>query len=177
MPQNDTKYQQQFEILFKQYFNPLFNYINSQLKNEEDSREIVQNTFLKIWNYRGKIEYDSPAIKSYLYTTSKNSLIDFIRKRKRQGNEKVELDKVENLLVEEKEEALTQEMIKDEIIKSLGALKPKTRKIFELNKFKGMTYEEVANTLDISKRAVEDNIARAIKILRRELKENSQLFE
>lgn len=176
MPQNDFKYQQQFEILFKKYFNPLYNYINSQLKNEEDSREIVQNTFLKIWNYRGKIEYDSVAIKSYLYTTAKNSLIDFIRKKKRQGNEKLDLDKIEHILVEEDDKKLSDLVIMEEIVKALGALKPKTRKIFELNKFNGLTYEEIANKLGISKRAVEDNISRAMKILRVELKENKRLF-
>ena len=61
MSPSDKKYSQQFDELFREYFEPLLNYINVQLKNIEDSREIVQSTFLNIWNYRGKIDMDSPA--------------------------------------------------------------------------------------------------------------------
>jgi len=174
--QDDIKYKKEFEVLFKKYFNPLFNYINHQLNNPEDSREVVQNTFLKIWNYRGKIELDSPAIKSYLYTTAKNTLIDFIRKRKRTISNTLDIEHSEGSMLAEDESPLSPFVIQEEILKAIEYLKPKTKKIFILNKFEGYTYKEIADHLQISKRAVEDNIARALVILREKLKDNPNLI-
>ena len=70
-----------FEIIFKEYFNPLVNFVNRYLNNYENSREVVQNTFVKIWNYRHQIEVKT-STKAYLYQMTKNSMIDFIRSKK-----------------------------------------------------------------------------------------------
>lgn len=67
-------------------------------------------------------------------------------------------------------------MIRQEIMKSLEKLKPKMRKIFSLSKIEGLTYNEISSYLNISKRAVEDNVARALKILKEDLKDNEVIF-
>jgi len=62
------------------------------------------------------------------------------------------------------------------MIKILNKLKPKMKKIFSLCKIEGLTYGEAAAYLDISKRAVEDNIAKALVLLREDLKQNELVF-
>jgi RNA polymerase sigma-70 factor (ECF subfamily) len=56
-------------------------------------------------------------------------------------------------------------------------LKDKPREIFRLNKFEGLTYEEIADYLNVSKRSVEDNVAKVSNHLKEKLKNHSYFFE
>lgn len=160
-----------FEEIFREYFEVLCNYVNRYINNWENSREIIQNTFMKIWANREKIEINN-TVKNYLYKSSKNTMIDFIRKNK----QTVELtgEALSFAEKEDNESALDQELIKQSIIEGLETLKPKNRKIFELSKFEGLTHKEIASHLEISERSVEDNIARAFKILKAYLETNKK---
>jgi len=167
--------EQTFEEVFKQYFNPLVNYINSHINNWEDSREIVQNTFLKIWEVRERLDIDT-SLKSYLYQASKNGMIDFIRMSKRNFAAKEGL-KMKITEIENEEDILDAYVIRQELKKALENLKPKNREIFILHKIEGLTHKEIANHLHISVRAVEDNVKRATVLLRDLLKKNERIFQ
>ncbi len=161
-----------FEEIFKKFFGPLCNYVNSYIKDWESSREIVQTTFLKIWENKERIEVNA-SIQSYLYSAVRNRMIDHIRSR----NKREELkDKLQPVEIEDNPEMLNSFLIRQEIMKSLEKLKPKMRKIFSLSKIEGLTYGEIASYLNISKRAVEDNVARALRLLKEDLKDNEVIF-
>lgn len=101
-------------------------------------------------------------------------MIDFIRKNKQE----VELSEELIATIEDKDskEGIDAATIKRGIIRGLKTLKPKNRKIFELSKFEGLTHKEIANHLDISERSVEDNVARALKLLKIYLENNENIF-
>ena len=103
-------------------------------------------------------------------------MIDHIRKDKTYrdytGNEELVIHK----LYQEKADELKPFIIRKHILKAMEKLKPKNRKIFELHKLEGLTYKEIATHLDISERSVEDNIARALRLLREELKDKVDLI-
>ena len=63
------------------------------------------------------------------------------------------------------------------ILDAMELLKPKCKEIFWLHKFEGLTQQEIADHLDISKRAVEDNISRALRTLKDALKDRVYLNE
>ncbi len=164
--------EENFEHTFKTYFGPLCNYVNSHIKDWEGSREIVQATFMKIWENKDAIEVTTTA-KTYLYSAVKNRMIDYIRANKRRG----EVEDDQNFEeVEEDANLMDSMLLRQEIFKSLNKLKPKMKKIFSLCKIEGLTYGEAAAYLDISKRAVEDNIAKALVLLREDLKQNELVF-
>lgn len=161
-----------FEEVFKTYFGPLCNYVNSFIKDWEASREIVQGTFLKVWENKDSIDINTSA-KSYLYSAVRNRMIDHIR-----ANKKLE-DYKNTVNVDDIDENITHMdsyLIREEILKSMDKLKPKMRKIFSLSKIEGLTYNEIAAYLNISKRAVEDNVAKALRLLKEDLQENEVLF-
>lgn len=141
------------------------------MKNWEESREVVQATFMKIWETREKIDINT-SIKSYLYSSARNKMIDCIR-----ANGRLEEFKKNNPAIEAEENSqeLDPFIIRQEILQSLDKLKPKMKKIFSLSKIEGLTYSEIASYLGISKRSVEDNVARAIHILRQDLMQNEHL--
>ena len=161
-----------FESVFKQYFGPLCNYVNSQIRDWESSREIVQGAFMKIWESRDSIVINT-SVKSYLYSTVRNRMIDAIRYNKKLAEYK---DKVDTKQIGDDDDELNPHMIREEILAAMDRLKPKMKKIFSLSKIEGLTYSEIAVYLDISKRTVEDNVARALAILRDDLKKNEHLF-
>ena len=161
-----------FEQVFKSYFGPLCNYVNSYIKDWENSREIVQGVFLKIWEGRDNLEINT-SVKSYLYSSVRNRMIDHIRSDKKAKEYADTLDP-EGISNEEKE--MDSFLIREEILKSMEKMKPKTKKIFALSKMEGLTYAEIASYLNISKRAVEDNVAKALKHLKEDLAKNSEIF-
>ena len=71
---------QAFDSLFRKYHNKLFGFAFSLLKNREDSKEIVQEVFCRIWDKRHKMD-SSKSFKSFLFTVSYNLIFDQLRIR------------------------------------------------------------------------------------------------
>lgn len=164
-----------FESIFKEYFNPLVNFVNKYLNNFENSREVVQMTFVKLWANRSNLEVRS-SVKSYLFQTTKNTMIDYIRKNKNILNAKELENSIATEFIDEQNENLDPYIIRAAVEKCLNNLKPKAREIFNLNKFEGLTYEEIAEYMKISKRSVEDNMSKIMIYLKEELKNHPDIF-
>lgn len=147
------------------------NFVNSRIRNIENSEEIVQDTFTKLWENRDKLTIKT-SLKSYLYQATRNSMIDFIRRSK---NDPGSLpDHLE--FVDFEDEKIDIYLVRAKIEEALETLKPKNKEIFILNKFEGLTYKEIADYLEMSERGIEDNIARANKQLKKYL-ESEKLLE
>lgn len=161
-----------YKEFFKLHYNGLVNFVYSRyLQDWDESRDVVQSTFMKIWSNKDRIDITMSA-KSYLYQAAKNTALDHIRKYKSRINVVLEedlarLDRVEPEVQNDSDSFF----LRTKIVEALDVLKPKTRQIFELHKFEGLTYDEIAKYMDISKRTVESNIARALVLLREELRE------
>jgi len=165
--------EREFEKIFKEYYNPLVNFIFKYLKDYEDSRDVIQMTFAKLWSNKEKLQINT-SLKSYIYSTAKNTMIDFIRKNKKHSNS-LEVEYALNVELDS-EEVFDCYLVRGIIESSLNKIKPKAKEIFILNKFEGLTYEEIANFLGVSKRTIEDNMAKSLSFLKEELKNNSELF-
>ncbi len=153
--------QRAFRKLFKEHYNLLCNFLHSRTHDWDLSQEVAQRTFVKLWEKRNDISI-STSPKSYLFQAARNTLIDHYRAQKvaseyaesyGDDKEKVEYQDaqvVEGLAVTEK------------IAWAVNQLKPKTKEIFLLSKQEGLTYEEIADYLKISKRTVEYNMKNAL---------------
>lgn len=165
----------QFREIFQQYFNPLVNFIYSRyVKDHEIAKDIIQSTFAKIWEKKDDIVISS-SVKSYLFQAAKNKSLDYIRANSEKTLELQESFRDYDLIDEHEDTDSRSFMIRDEIVSALEDMKPKMKQIFELNKFRGFSYEEIANDMEISKRTVESNMAKAFAILRERLK-GSEIF-
>ncbi len=163
----DTK---SYRKLFDEYYNLICNYLNSQTRDWELSQEIAQKTFVKLWEKREDISFTTSA-KSYLFQSARNTLIDHFRARKNFTTH--------SEAYTEQMEQVTEISVADDggmavterISWAVDQLKPKTREIFLLNKQEGLTYEEIADYMKISKRTVEYNMKNALIRLRELLKD------
>lgn len=139
-------------------------YINLFVQDVELSKELAQDVFLNLWKKREVIDNEVD-IKSYLFKMGKNRALDSLRKRKRERQMK------DGIVLEEKEyqpafDEGGEFSVRAAILAALDTLKPKTREIFWLHKFEGLTQQEIAEHLEIPKRTVEYNVGKALMALK-----------
>lgn len=163
-----------FEFLFKKHYANLVGYITTYTQDGQLSEDIVQYSFIRLWNKRDKILIKSSP-KNFIYTIAYNRYIDLYRKKKRDDNLLKELC-LENLRnnVEENDEVVKARIIK--LKKLIENLPPRCKEILYLNKQRGLDYNEIAEELKISPRTVEEQIRIAFKKIRKGFKESKILF-
>jgi RNA polymerase sigma-70 factor (ECF subfamily) len=159
-----------FEMIFKSYYEPLCNYAFTFILDRDEAEEIVQATFLNVWEKRGTITIET-SLKAYLYRAVRNSCLNTIKhaiiKRKHAA---------ETMFVSDKShEAVSQSVISSELDQKIGdallVLPEQCRLVFKMSRFEELKYAEIAEQLNISIKTVENQIGKALKIMREELKE------
>jgi RNA polymerase sigma-70 factor (family 1) len=156
-----------FEALFKQYYAPLVVYACKYLPEKDVAREIVQDFFVKLYEKRSSLSIDT-SLKSYLYRSVYNACMNYINQRSIQEKHIRNID-LERNVEENLENEINSVELQNRIYNLIEALPPKCRKIFKMNRLEGMKNEEIAVSLNLSKRTVETQISKALKILRSKL--------
>jgi RNA polymerase sigma-70 factor (ECF subfamily) len=158
----------QFKEIFDQYFNALSNFAYTYVKDTKAAEDIVQDVFVKFWMKRKGIDLDGN-VKSFLFQSTKNRAIEIIRRNTRnEGMVAAKTHEAQNQITNPEE--VDKSMLKEKIFASIRQLPPKCQQIFKMSKLSGLTYREIADELDISVKTVENQIGRALKILRENLK-------
>jgi RNA polymerase sigma-70 factor (family 1) len=149
--------------VYKTYYNPLFVFAQSYLRDTELARDIVQMTFIKVWEKRHELNPELP-LTPYLFQIIRNRCINEIKYQnaiKRQvkvSSNQIDTDDPLSRLIQcEKIGMLT---------KIISELPVKCREIFELSRFSGLKYHEIAEKLQISVKTVETQMGIALKKIR-----------
>jgi RNA polymerase sigma-70 factor (ECF subfamily) len=158
-----------FDLLYHTYSQKLYGFAFSMLKNHEDAKEIVQETFVKIWEKREMIN-PSGSIQAFLFSVSYHTTIDIIRKRFKDDQYRIYLQSQlpEQDNNSEGDPAYYQELIRilDETIRELPEQR---KKIYLLSREEGLSHREIAEKLNISVKTVENQINLALKKIRKQL--------
>lgn len=159
-----------FEMFFRAYYQPLCNYAYTFVQDRDEAEEIVQSTFLSFWEKRENIEIRvSP--KSYLYTMVRNACLNAIKHEKiKQRHAGEELAVAERSYESVSQRVITTEL-EDHIQRAIEQLPEQCRLIFKLSRFEDLKYSEIASQLNISIKTVENQMGKALKIMRERLKE------
>lgn len=164
-----------FESLFRQYYDSLCSYACTFLKEEAGSEDIVQEIFIKIWEQRKDL-IGSPQLKFYLFTAVRNNCLTALARNKKKsfcelGDEEV-FDEMP-LRIEATEREADPKIL---LAKAMEQLSPKCREVFMLSRLSGQTYQQIADSLEISIKTVENQMGKAIKTLKVFAKENRIYF-
>lgn len=162
--------QRTFEQLFQSYFDYLVNFAKQYVQDQNIAEDICQSVFIKLWEKRTEIN-PNQSIKSYLFTSVKNRSLNYIRDHKKYRSKVLDVDLADIEYFEEEEGDLNIDELKVKLEKALASLPEKCRKVFEMSRFEGLKYREIADELDISQKTVEAHMSKAIKTLRIELKD------
>lgn len=152
------------KIIFDQYYAYMCHAVYSIVNNRVVVEDIVQEVFYELWRKRESIQI-SISLKAYLRKMCINTALNHIRSQKIfleedkiiEGDGNIDIDSQVNMELHE---------LQDQINKSIGELPPKCKIIFSLSRFEDMSYSEISKELDISIKTVENQISRALKLLR-----------
>jgi len=163
-----------FKYIYENHKKALFAFVNSYTKSTPLTKDIVQDTFIKLWTARETLEEDSSVV-SFLYRTAYNTFIDSYRKKKTERStldgwlhkRLLQLGKDDNDEVKNRKIKLMQ--------KAIEKLPPRCKEVFVMSKFDELKYVEIAEQLNISVKTVEAQMGKAFSIIRKEVKDKGLL--
>jgi RNA polymerase sigma-70 factor (ECF subfamily) len=157
-----------FKRIFEDFYMPLVIYARSMLKDHDEAEEVVQDLFLAIWEKHAELTINS-SLKSYLFMAVKNRCLGYFKHEKVKNRYKDIQSRSANKQPLPDEEIMYKETV-SRIKGSIELMPEKTRKIFLMNRDQGITYNKIAEKMDISVKTVEVHMGKALKILRENLR-------
>jgi len=151
-------------ILYDRYHPKLFGYFVRMTRNQEASRDLTQNVFLKVIKYSHSWKEDK-VFAYWLFRIARNILVDFHRGAKRF----YELDEEPELAVRDMEQSIRSSEARESyelLLDAMAKLPPGYRELIEMNRFQGFSYKEIAVTIDSTENAVKVKTFRAIQKLK-----------
>lgn len=157
-----------FQTLYTAYSKRLYYFIYAHLKSKELAEELVHDVFVKVWEGRQQLNQNL-SFSSYLFTISKNLVIDTIRK---QSSEKLYQHYAQATLSnysQATEFAIITADLEAICRQAIDQLPPKRKEIFNLSREEHLTYTEIAVRQGISVKTVESQMNKALKFLKKYL--------
>jgi RNA polymerase sigma-70 factor (ECF subfamily) len=159
-----------FRTLFERYQPVVFRQVLFQTRHVDLAHDIVQETFVRIWEHRTTLK-PHLSFLAFALRISRNLVRDAARHR-------AVRERLQNAIPapslsegDDPAEALQATTLEERLIEVInGELAEKCRRIFLLSRFEGMSNREIAELLGLSVRTVEHQINRALKVLRKQLK-------
>lgn len=136
--------------------------------NTELATDIAQETFLKIWEKQNKI--DNARVKGLLFKIANNLFVSYFRKEKRSFEFFKHYEPDEN--TRNPEEDLVFKQLKENYSYALQRMPEKQRTVFLMSRVDQLTYNEIAEMVGVSVKAVEKRMRLALHFLRTSLKTN-----
>ncbi|MCR9288092.1 MAG: RNA polymerase sigma-70 factor [Bacteroidetes bacterium] len=155
------------DLLFRSYYSFLCKSIYRIIPDKNKVEDLAQDVFYEIWRKRDHFHINT-SLKAYLRRAGMNKALNFIRDQKIKWDDAEELNflESENIGANEKLEA---NELQTEIELAINDLPERCRIIFSLSRFEEMTYQQIADELGISIKTVENQISKALKVLRKKL--------
>ena len=152
------------ELLFKKYYSQVCYAVYRIIPDTTTSEDIAQDVFMEIWRKRETIEINS-SVKAYLKRAGVNKALNHIRAKK-VNFENDDSYEMQNLSIRDHGDDLEALDLQSIIDKAIDSLPERCRIVFSLSRFEELSYKEIASKLDISIKTVENQIGKALKILR-----------
>ena len=153
-----------FKMIYDAHFDDLRRYLIYRSGDQDLSKDIAQNVFMKVWTK--KIEIASGNIKSLLFKMATDEFISHIRKKKLQ---KEYTESIDLKLIREPDN--NDDFLEKKVLfqKALNQLPEKQKTAFLMNKMQGLTHKEIAEILNLSQKAIEKRIGLALKTLKQNI--------
>lgn len=152
-----------FSGVFRKYYAPLCLFAGRYLHDIQAAESAVQDVFVRLWESRDTLDIQS-SLKGYLYAAVRNACLNHVKRE----NFTTLLDDTEehsDTSVLQPDIQLESNELADALEQAMNALAPKCRQIFSMAKYDGLSYQEIAEILNISVNTVKTQMKRALKSL------------
>lgn len=156
------------EVLFKRFYKPLRAYAFRFVNDKDLAEDIVQDSFFELWQRRADIRFEDDAVKSYLFKTVYNRSLNALNNQQHHiyplesTKEEDVLDQYLSSYIQNSEQSLLFKELEEEIMGYISTLPPQCHKVFTLSRTYGLKNREIAEQLNISIKAVEKHIGKAL---------------
>ncbi len=153
------------ERIFKQYYSYICSAVYKIIPDPTLTEDLAQDVFYELWRKRERIEINS-SLKAYLKRAAINKALNYIRSKKMKFDSDDD-DAVINISVPSSEGSFEAQELQGIINAAIDTLPEKCRIVFMMSRFEEMSYKEIAAALEISIKTVENQISKALKILKK----------
>ena len=157
-----------FEMVFRDYYKPLVRYGNTFLRDTDETEDVVQQVFVSLWEKRTQLDIHT-SIRAVLYKAVQNACLNRIKHQKVRS-----AYAEEQKLTQQNEHSsnpLQVEELNQRIQAAIGNMPEQCGRIFKMSRFEQLRYQEIADQLGLSVKTVENQMGKALKIVREELKD------
>jgi RNA polymerase sigma-70 factor (ECF subfamily) len=155
------------ELLFRQFYRPLGNVVFRVVQDRAVAEDVLQDVFMRIWNNRETLVINT-TYKAYLYSAALNAAVRYQQRHQRQ----VAWDdaSVPEIGTNTTAEQLDGQDAEQAIAAALATLPPQCRAVFLLSRQEGLSYQQIAETLEVAPKTVENQMGKALRLMREHLK-------
>lgn len=155
------------EYAFHKYYEPLCLHGLRYLRDRHQVEDLVQDLFHDLWKKRESLNIKSSLV-GYLKTSVRNRIINHVKSKRVSFGEE---DEMKDLSLNEasSQENLENVELEQYMHQAIESLPEKCRMIFAMSRFEELSYREIAEKLEISPKTVENQISKALKVLREHL--------
>lgn len=158
-----------FEEVYRRYWPILYHFARKMLQDNEQAKDIVQDTFTKLYLQVGVLDFQQIKLAPYLYALVRNAVITLINRNKLKNNYIVSFQNYVNAGEYVTDNQVLENEMQRQINEGIASLPPKMREIFELSRKANLSRKEIAETTRLSEETVKKQIYNAVKILRSKL--------
>lgn len=159
-----------FEVLFRQHYAALCAYAHYLLADADDAEEEVQALLVHLWEKRGDLVVTG-SLKAYLLRTVRNRCLNRLQHLRVRAEHRLHTQHAGLESVESPAQTLLGQELAGQLQAALQKLPTQCRLAFTLSRYEELTYAEIANQLGIAPKTVENQIGKALRLLRVELRD------
>jgi RNA polymerase sigma-70 factor (ECF subfamily) len=160
--------EQAFEQVFKSNFKSLHAYAYTIVKDDIMAEEIVQNVFCRLWERKLKVEIET-SLAAYLYRSVYHESLNYLKHLKvRAAYNSYEQSRMKNDVDNAEKKMLLGDLEK-RLNVALSELPEQCRTIFQMSRFEELKYHEIADRLGLSVKTIENQMGKALRLLRLKL--------
>lgn len=164
--QQDDKYA--FKQLYEQYYSRVVAFIVGMIKKEDIANDLAQDVFVNLWLGRKRLDI-SQNLQNYIFVASRNAAINYLRKELVHVHEQIETVQEKIYAESNVEDSIFAREI-NLLVEMVVSDMPKQRQlIYRMSREEGLSNNEIANKLGISKRSVENQLSIALKEIRQSI--------
>ncbi|MGV8091965.1 MAG: RNA polymerase sigma factor [Mangrovibacterium sp.] len=159
-----------FDLVYEKYAQRLYVFSLKYLKSVEETEELVQSVFLKVWENQKNLKKET-SFKSYLFTIAYNEICNLFRRRKYQQKFAAEATAENQETSDVTEDQIDYQPVLQQVEMIIARLPEKQKIIFMKSRIEGKSTKEIASELGLSPGTVDNYISEALKFIRTRLKD------
>ncbi|MDB5119760.1 MAG: polymerase sigma-70 factor [Sphingobacteriales bacterium] len=159
-----------FKKLYDVYRPHVYDYVSRLCKSDDVTADIVQDVFLKFW-IKGDSVSQINCLEAYLISIAHNRTIDYFRHLSKEGK-MLEVLLSKSKIINNLNDTTPDDKVRFLVGKSLRILSIQKRKIFQMSKYDGLSHDEIAYNMNLSKSTVKNHLSEALKHIRNHIHEH-----